>query len=256
MHLVLISQLQKKITMKSNKSSQQSGEQYVIPTLIAMIIAVVVISLFSDDNNNNPAEFETTMSQVEDGRVVNKDWFSVEVSQLNRRTARKHNIRKKSGGVIVTEIEGGRDVRMKLREGDVICGINGKRIKSVRDFRKSSRDLDPEAGILLDINRNGKQMFVPITGESNVANSRTNTNRWLQRFGITETMPFLNRDINPRGLQMQDGVIGNWIEGWVNQNFGGGYFTCMNCGTLVPEKRNHANKTVYCPNCHKKMILK
>ena len=242
--------------MRSHKFSKQPGEQYVIPILAAVIFVLVVIALFSDDHYSNSTELETTMRKIENGQVVNSDWFSVEVSQLDRRTAREYNIPSGTKGVVITEIDGAGDVRMKLRKGDVISGINGERIKSVRDFRTASRNFDPEAGVFLDINRNGSQMFVPISGDRYVSNSRSQPNQTVQRYRLTEPAPFLNRSIDPGGFPMPDGVIGKGIESWVNQHIGGKYFTCMNCGTLVPQNRNHRDKTIYCPNCHKKMILK
>ena len=243
--------------MGDHKPNPKLLEQYFFPALLAIILIIVLAAIFTGgDEYDSSATLETNRRAVNGGRVVTRDWCSIEVEALNKKTARKYNISEGIRGVIITEIEGARDVKMKLREGDVICALNGEPIKSVRAFRKESRKIDPQAGMLLDINRAGYQMFVPISGKGGAYNARSGQFQQSNRYKITDVAPFINQDMNLGGYNPPSGVAGGGIENWINQNFGGKYHACLTCGTLLPYTGGKKKKTVLCPNCRNKMVLK
>ncbi len=242
--------------MENNNTGRRSVEDHIIPVLVAAIILLILIALISGDGDHPPQGAEAAIMQNSNGQIANKDWLSIEVTQLNKKTARKYNVPAGTRGVMVEEIKGARDVTMKLCEGDVICAINGKRIKSVRDFRVTSRSFDPIAGVFMDITRNGNQMYVTLAGDSYMPDQRTQSRQIPQTFGLTKPAPFMNQNIDPGGVPLQGGVLGTGIENWVNHNFGGNHFSCSTCGTLIPQKKSQNNQTVYCPNCHNKMVLR
>lgn len=242
--------------MGNQVSISRFSAQYLFPALLAIVLMLVLSAVFTVGDYNDTPGLETDWISMKNGKIVNRDWFSVEVSGINENTTRKYNIPSATKGVVIVEIEGARDVKNKLQEGDVICGINGRRISNVRDFRKASRIFNPAEGLLLDINRNGYPMYIPISGTGYTSNSQSIQYQNPQPFELLEIAPFLEKGINAGGMHMQNGVIGNAIENWINDNFSDAYYACLTCGTLVPHDYRTKNKNIACPNCGCKMILK
>ena len=242
--------------MGNQISGSKISEQYLLPVIFAIVLLLILYAVFTGDNCNETSELETTRTSMKNGKIVNRDWFSLEVSEINRNTAREYNIPSNTQGIVITEIEGAEDVKMKLQEGDVISGINGKKIRNIRDFRKASRNFNPAEGLFLDINRNSYPIYVTIPGTNSVSNPQFEQYQNQQPFELTEIAPYFGKDIDPGGIQLPDGVISNEIENWINNNFGSDYYACLTCGTLVPHNDMTKNKTISCPNCWQKMVLK
>ena len=146
-----------------NRREGFSG-RFIILAVFAIILLLFIFAIFSGFNSGSSTEVEVSRINQRGGRIVKSEWFSVDVINLNSYNARKWGVSHKKQGVIVTDVEGARDVKLKLHQGDVIRGINGKEIKSVRDFRKASRAFDPRLGLFLDIDRYGHPMYVSIPG--------------------------------------------------------------------------------------------
>jgi serine protease Do len=74
--------------------------------------------------------------------------------------------RLKGGGVIVTEVEVDSPAeRAGVRTGDIIREINRKPVKDVRDFERLTKQLSPNAPVLLLLNRGRATIFLSITTE-------------------------------------------------------------------------------------------
>ena len=149
-------------------NNQNRGEgfsaQFIFTAVFAIILLLFIFAIFSDFNSGSPTEVEVNRINQRGGRIVKSEWFSVDVINVNSKNAREWGVSPEKQGVIVTDVEGARDVKLKLHQGDVITGINGEKIKNVRDFRKAIRAFDPQAGLFLDIDRYGYPMYVSIPG--------------------------------------------------------------------------------------------
>ena len=64
-------------------------------------------------------------------------------------------------GVVVTDVgEGGLAERLGLEQGDVIVSVNRQRVPSVAAFQKIAKSLSAKDGVLLDIYRRGRSLFL------------------------------------------------------------------------------------------------
>ena len=150
--------------MNNQNHREGFSGQFIITAVLAIILLLFIFAIFSDFNRGSSADLEVNRISQRGGRIVKSEWFSVDVIDVNSKNAREWGVSPEKQGVIVTDVEGARDVKLKLHQGDVISGINGKKIKNVRDFRKAIRAFDPQAGLFLDIDRYGYPMYVSIPG--------------------------------------------------------------------------------------------
>ncbi len=230
------------------------SEQYVVPVTFTIVLIIILAAVFT--GNSYEDELEANRIIRKDGKVTKKDWFSVEVINLNKKNARYWGISADKKGVIVTEVEGIRDVKMKLHAGDVISGINGKEIKSVRDFRKASNEFNPAAGLFLDIDRYGYPLFVSIPGSNYSSNAQFMQTQTPDPYRITGLASGFGSDFNIGAVQAPVGIVGQQFENWINHNFKGQYHSCLNCGTMVPHSGATKNNNIFCPNCGNRMGIK
>lgn len=246
------------MALDSKYQNREEGfsAQFITPAVFIIILLLFIFAIFSSFNNDPSAELDANRINQRGGKTVKSEWFSVDVINVNSHNAREWGISSKKQGVIVTEVEGSQDVKLKLHEGDVITGINGKTIKNSRDFRIVSRTFDPKAGLFLDIVRYGYPMYVSIPGSDYTSNSQFLQSQTPDPYNIMDVGPAFGSDINIGRFQNPTGALGETIERWINNNFKGKYYTCLNCGTLVPYKNSIKRRDILCPNCGKKMVLK
>ncbi len=232
------------------------SENNIIPAVIVAVLVLVLFAMFSGKKSDEMEADLDVNGSMRKGVFANNDWFSAEVSQINRYTARKYNIPRGTKGVVIVELDGNRDVMMKLRKGDVITAINSKKIKNLRDFRRASKDVNPTEGMFLDIQRNGYPMYVSVSGAGPPYGGQPYGFQNPHPFTMTEVTPFMGRDINLGGMNVESGIVGKQIEKWVESNFGSGFYACPKCGTLVPDNRYRNKKRISCPNCGTEMSPK
>jgi len=244
------------LDLKNQNLREWFSAQFIIPAVFTIILLLSIFAIFSGFNSDPSAELEANRINQRGGRIEQSEWFSVDVVNANSNNARKWDLSSEKQGVIVTDVEGARDVKLKLHKGDVIKGINGKNIKSVRDFRKASRAFDPKAGLFLDIDRYGYPMYVSIPGSDYTSNSQFLQSQTPDSYNIMDVGPAFGSDINIGRFQNPNGALGETIESWINNNFEGKYYTCLNCGTLVPQTNGVKKRNIFCPNCGNRMILK
>ena len=237
---------------KPNSSSKRG----VIPAVIVVMLVFVLLAMFSGKKSDEMDADLDVSGSMRKGVFANNEWFSAEVSQINRYTAREYNIPRGTKGVVIVELDGNRDVMMKLRKGDVITAINSRKIKNLRDFRRASKDVNPTEGMFLDIQRNGYPMYVSVSGAGVIPNGQAFGYQNPHPFTMTEVTPFMGRDINLGGMNVESGIVGKQIEKWVESNFGSGFHACPNCGTLVPDNGYRNKERISCPNCGTKMSPK
>jgi serine protease Do len=84
------------------------------------------------------------------------DDLGMQVADLSPEHARQFGLDEKESGVLVTEVDDdGRAYRAGVRAGDVVKGINLKRVKTLEDYQKIMEDLDTDQSVnLLVFRRN------------------------------------------------------------------------------------------------------
>ncbi len=237
-----------------NSFSTQSKNNILLLIAVALLILFLFAMLSGEKNDDMETNFFYS-SDMKKGKYAN-NWFAMEVSEISRDIAMEHNISSKTKGVMIVDLDGSRDVFMKLREGDVITGINNRKIENLKDFRKASQNINPVEGMLLDIQRNGYPMYISLSSSSPASVGRPVEFQNPHPFTMTEVAPFLGRDINVGGINIESGIVRKQVEKWVESNFGSGFYACHKCGTLVPDNVIPKNGYVPCPNCSFKMVHK
>ena len=238
------------------QSNSEQTRQNILPVIALAILVLFIFAMFSGNRNDDEDVDFKVSGSMKNGVYVNNDWFSAEVSGINRDIARKYNIPTKTRGVIVLELEGNRDVMSKLREGDVITGINDSEVHNLKDFRKAMKNVNPIEGMFLDIQRNGYPMYVSVDGAGPVSDRQPVNIRNPHPFSMAEIAPFAGRNMHIGGINVESGIVGKQIEKWVERSFGRGFHACPNCGTLVPGNVYSRNKRISCPNCGTHMVSK
>ena len=242
--------------MNERVTASNNLGQYLIPAVFVIVLILILSAMIVGSSENKYSAEWNASGKIQNGVIIERDWFSVDVEDINNELARKYNLPPKAKGVVVIEVEGNRDLRMKLRKGDLIRGINRIKIDDIRDFRNVSRKIDLNNGLLLDIVRNGYPTYVTIPGMDETTGNNSQTAKWQNPdpFQMREIAPILGKNLGT-GMAFESGGIGKEIENWINDSMGD-YYVCMKCGTMVPYNGNLKNKSIYCPNCWNMMILK
>lgn len=235
--------------------SEQPGRN-ILPIIALAIMVLFIFAMFSGNSDYDKETDFYYGGNTQKNRKTYNSWFAVEVSEINRDIAKEYNISHGTKGVIIVDLDGSRDVFMKLREGDVITGINDREVHNLKDFRKAMQDVNPIEGMFLDIQRNGYPMYVSVNGANPAAGRQPVDIRNPHPFSMTDVAPFMGKDIDIGGINVESGIVGKQIERWVESNFGKGFHACPNCGTLVPSSVYSKNKRISCPNCGTHMVSK
>ncbi len=238
-----------------NSFSTQSKHN-ILPLIAVALLVLFLFALLSGKRNDDVEADFFFSGGKQNGTYANNNWFAVEVYEVNRDIAREYNISPKTKGVVIVDLDGSRDIFMKMREGDVITGINNKKIVNLKDFRKALQYVNPTEGMFLDIQRNGYPMYISLNGSSLASGRRPVDFQNPHPFTMTEVAPFLGRDINAGGINVESGIVGKQVEKWIESNFGSSLYACPKCGTLVPDNVYSKNKRISCPNCGTHMVSK
>jgi serine protease Do len=85
----------------------------------------------------------------------------MEVANLNKRLRDKYEIPPDEEGVVVIEVEpGSTSSSIGLMEGDLIKSVNRQPTPDVSSFRKVIKKAKIEEGVVFDIIREGKPLFL------------------------------------------------------------------------------------------------
>ena len=242
--------------MNKRTNASNGSEQYLIFTAFAVVLVLILSAMIAGSSENKYSAEWNASGKVQNGVFVERDWFSVDVRDINNELARKYNLPLEAKGIVVTDVEGNRDLKTRLRKGDLIRGINRIKTDDIRDFRSASRKINPNNGLLLDIVRDGYPTYVTIPGIDETIGNNNQTVKWQNPdpFQMAEIAPILGKNLGT-GMAFGGGGIGKEIENWFNSNVDS-YYVCMRCGTMVPYNDNLKYKNIYCPNCRNIMFLK
>lgn len=87
------------------------------------------------------------------------EWGGMEVVPITPQLAKKFGIGKGKTGVVVIEAEA-MAAASGIMNGDVIQGLNRKKINNMSDFVSATRNANIADGVLLDISRQGDPLFI------------------------------------------------------------------------------------------------
>lgn len=111
-------------------------------------------------------EHENMRLRNENERAIDKgdhlSWLGMEVAPLTRDIRKEFNIPRKVKGVFVLNEGIGRAKKEGVQTGDIICAINRRTVTGQRSFLKVARETKYYDGILLDLYRDKKKLYVTI----------------------------------------------------------------------------------------------
>ena len=111
-----------------------------------------------------PEESEEVASANE--TLKPQKWLGLKVSSISPALARKFGITENEKGVVVLKVEQGSAARVAgILPGDVIKQINGKKIKSLKDFDKFVKKYGDKGSFLFLIKRKGSLFYLTVENE-------------------------------------------------------------------------------------------
>ncbi len=88
------------------------------------------------------------------------EWMGLEMTPINgKTTAGKPGVRGKAGGLVAEVDVGSAAARAGIKAKDIIVAINGKPVGTAAALDKAIKDVAGQAGVLLEVERNGQRMF-------------------------------------------------------------------------------------------------
>lgn len=135
---------------------------YLIFTCLAILVVLISSAMMTGKPGNQFSAEWNNPGTLPNGVRIRGARFSLEINDINNELSRKYNLPSNSEGVVITEVEGSPDVKIKLQKGDLIAGINRMKIENSEDFRSAMQAFDPNNGFFLDIVRDGYSMYITI----------------------------------------------------------------------------------------------
>ncbi len=130
--------------------------------LLAVLIAVIYFML---------SGLELLPENEREGRVgvlekgENVVWLGMEVAPLSRNIRKEFSIPRRVRGIFIVDEGKGMAKAEGIKTGDVIRAINRRHVYNRRSLIKTARHVKYYDGILLDIYRDGKNLYVTVPYE-------------------------------------------------------------------------------------------
>jgi serine protease Do len=167
---------------------------------------------------------EPTVAQLMKNGKIEHAYMGVGISDVTPENAKFFDM-KSANGAVVTEVtpEAPGD-KAGLKPGDVITGINGQNVATAGELQMKVQQQQPGSTIKLAVNRDGKEMTVPVTvekmggkGNTEVASAENGKPRW--GIGIADLDPDTRQQIQaPK--QIQGAVVQKVVPGSPADNAG------------------------------------
>jgi serine protease DegQ len=104
---------------------------------------------------------EVMKQLIEEGRV-SRGWLAVEAQDVTPELARAVGLKATEGALLARLLPGGPAEKGGLRVGDVVVGVDGKRVGDTRDLINATTAVKPGTRTQLAVIRNGNKLEVPI----------------------------------------------------------------------------------------------
>ncbi len=147
------------------------------------------------------------ISKLQKGLKIERGYVGVRVKELTPDLAKKLGVKPNSGVLADLVVKGSPADKAGLRRGDVLTGLNHKRLRSGYQFRVAAESLRPGQKATLDILRGGKPLTLQIVvGKKSAARLR------ISRFGPKawrglEVAPIDDDLVRKYRLPVQQGVV-------------------------------------------------
>jgi serine protease Do len=93
--------------------------------------------------------------------------LGLELANVTATLANQYNLDDGDGGIVVTDVQAGSPAAMAgIRPGDVVRGVNRKRVASVREFKSAVGALKASDPVVLLVRRNERSFCVTLSRES------------------------------------------------------------------------------------------
>lgn len=104
---------------------------------------------------------ESTAVDKEEKDANASDWEGARLATLTSDLGGRLGVPLGTLGVVVTDLtEGGLSERLGVEQGDVIVSVNRQRTPNVAAFQKAAKSISTKDGVLLDIFRRGRSLFL------------------------------------------------------------------------------------------------
>jgi serine protease Do len=121
----------------------------------------MTLSLTTAEMPRETASAGTTGSPEPKSEKQSLDWEGARVVTLTPEMGRQAGVPPGTTGVAVVSIESdGLSERLGIEQGDVVVAVNRQRVPNVEAFHKAVRSLSTKDGVLLDIFRGGRSLFL------------------------------------------------------------------------------------------------
>jgi serine protease DegQ len=104
---------------------------------------------------------EVMKQLIEEGRV-SRGWLAVEAQDVTPELARAVGLKATEGALLARLMPGGPADKAGLRPGDVIVGIDSKRVADTRDLINATAAVKPGSSTQFSVIRNGSRLDVPV----------------------------------------------------------------------------------------------
>lgn len=92
---------------------------------------------------------------------LSEDWFGIKTQNINSIVAKKYRLFAGEKGIVVVEIDNSKEAAQAgIREGDLIKSINQNATPNIKVFNKVTKLLDTTDGIVFDILREGRPLYI------------------------------------------------------------------------------------------------
>jgi len=106
---------------------------------------------------------KTILPQLREHGHVVRGWLGVSIGKINRKTQEAFGLKNRKGALVGAVTEGSPAEEAGLTHGDVIVGVNGRKIDTTRDLIDTIANMAPRTRVELDVIRNGEHRTFKVT---------------------------------------------------------------------------------------------
>jgi serine protease Do len=93
---------------------------------------------------------------------VTRGWLGVAIQELSPELMQAFQLQDSNGALVAQVLTDSPAEQAGLKRGDIIVGIDGKRVQESSELPRMVAAMDPETKVNVDIVRNGEQLSIPV----------------------------------------------------------------------------------------------
>lgn len=145
-----------------NYCNAENTRHIVFFVVIALLVLLVLFNLFGSVFSLSAARENMA---IQNGIVADQGdrlvWLGMDIIPLSGSLWKELSIPSKCKGMFVLEA-GNLAGPVGIQEGDVICAVNQRKTSDRKSFLKTANDIQYYDGVLLDLYRKGRKLFVTV----------------------------------------------------------------------------------------------